>query len=385
MFVAFMSSPLRLGVVVGAAALLAATLAACRLAEHYTTDAEYDAEYDDSKSSKPLNTVSFYSGCPEGLFPGRGDLADRCCSPSRVCPAPLKQGRPQTMPATVPTVFVGSAYAKAMNDMRANPGAWDRVRKLAGFYVHPMGYIPWLQAGRRDHAAQFQRQFTNKTFVIEESIEAAYSPKRHALDHLYYIMKEGEPGWTCAGYFLYIENEKIYEQGLEPVIAKYRELVRPLVLMGIPVYLFFTPLNVFNPKVKPLFNSMYDGKHMWIYFAEKVGASGVALDYPHGYWLDTKATWGPAWYKQLAITVAKTSKAAGLKFAWGLDGKSNGPMSDVNKFMKELIDDEGIVPDMWLIDHFNDDKIAGTPETGKTVTGMALTVIQELQRRKLRV
>jgi hypothetical protein len=57
-------------------------------------------------------------------------------------------------------------------------------------------------------------------------------------------------------------------------------------------------------------------------------------------------------------------------------------MAEVRTFMRQLMDDEKIVPDMWLVDHFNDDKLSGTPETGqKTVTAMALTVIKELERR----
>ena len=327
--------------------------------------------------------INFYSGCPPDLFPGWADKVDQCCAPNHNCRAPLRAGEPVKLPSQTPTVFVGGAYARAMDDMRTKPHEWEQVRRQAGFYMHPMGYIPWIQSrDDKGRGAEFQKHFTHKTFVIEESIGAAYSPTRHALDHYYNMARHGEPGWTCAGYFLYVENEKIYEQGLEAVIKKYYDFTRPLITMGIPVYLFFTPLNVKDPRVKPLFDRKYKGKRMWIYFAKKVGASGVALDFPHGYWLDRKAEWGPAWYKKLAISVAKTSQAEGLKFAWCLDGKSHGPMSDVKKFMKELMDDENIFPDLWLVDHFNDDKVPGTPETGHTVTGMALTVIEELKRRK---
>lgn len=264
--------------------------------------------------------------------------------------------------------YVGSAYAKANQDMLTKPEQWSSVRREAGLFVHPVGFRPLGSS-----ASRFDALFANKSFVIEESIAAAYMNPRHLLDHYIFVMK-ALPGWTCDGIFLYVESDRFYGD-LEDLIRRYRDFIQPAKDMGIPVFFFFMLLDVWNPKNLLTWGRLYGGKPLWIYFATKVGASGIALDHPTWHWLENpKAVWKPVVYRELAIRVAKTTKAAGLKFAWALNGYSKS-LAEVETMARQL-QDRGVRPDMWLIDHFHQKTHPGTPETKPTVTGQAMTLIK---------
>ena len=317
-----------------------------------------------------------WRGCPDNKVPGwnhpRGRSEEgRCCGPANLqCVAALPVPRPARRPAAAaPRYYVGSAYAKAVADMMSRPGEWKTVRSVAGLFVHPMGFRPL-----GDRAADLMRLFKHKSFVIEESISAAYEARpRHLLDNYIAVMENG-PEWTCRGIFLYVESPRFYD--FEALAARYRQFIRPARDMGIPVYLFFMTLDVWNPANLGMLNKTYDGgKPMWVHFAKIVGASGVALDYPSWHWLEpAESVWQPEVYRQLAVRVFNTTKAAGLQFAWCLNGYCKS-LDEVDATARQLLA-RGVRPDTWLVDHFHDDTHPGTPETRPTVTGQALALIR---------
>jgi hypothetical protein len=318
----------------------------------------------------------FWSGCPPNRVPGWKDQSGKCCGPGNLqCDAVVNPRAPpaaKVPAAKLPKVFVGSAYAKATEDMLSKPQEWRRVAARAGYFVHPMGFRPL-----GDRGAQLLRRYANKVFVIEESVGAAFEDRpRHLLDHWIAVMEQaaraGEQ-WRCAGVYLYVESERFHGD-LDALIARYRAFSEPARRMGLPLHFFFTPLDVWNPKNYPLWSTPYKGRPLWIHFAKEVGATGVALDYPSWHWLETAGQpWKPELYRALATRICKTSRAAGLQVSWCLNGYCRS-LEEVRLMARQLAR-RGVVVDRWLVDHFHDDKHAGTPETQPTVTGQAMALL----------
>lgn len=314
------------------------------------------------------NPINLWKGCPPDKVPGWGKEDGKCCGGGNLqCDANVKRAPPLPLPAA-PKVFVGSAYSRAVEDMIANPSQWKRVARTAGLYVHPMGIVP---LGER--ARELYKHFARKVFVIEESITAAFMDRpRHLLDMYINVMKYAE-GWRCAGVFLYVESEHMYEK-MPDTMAKYKLFTEPIRKMGIPLYFFFTPLDVWNPKNYGFQTSRIGGKPWYVHYAKSVGAAGVALDYPSWHWHENaSAQWQPQKYRDLAVEMAKEVKKAGLRFVWCLNGsmKSQQEVKD----MVAQLGKRGVKPDTWLVDHFDNKSNRGTPETGVSVTGQAYALL----------
>lgn len=327
--------------------------------------------------SSPRSAERFvlWKGCPDFKVPGWKDMAGKCCGHGNTaCDTPVDYSvKPRGMPplGLIPRYYVGSAYARANNDMITKPGEWETVRNVAGMYVHPVGFRPLQERG-----ADLMARFKNKSFIIEESIGAAFEDRpRHLLDHYFFVMRQGGPEWKCRGIFLYVESRRFYD--FDRTLQAYRDFVRPAREMGIPVFLFFMLLDVWNPRNLETMNRTYaGGVPMWVYFAREVGATGVALDYPSWHWLESAAAaWKPEVYRELAVRVFKTCRAAKLLFAWVLNGYCKS-LNEVDLVARQLLA-RGVRPDLWVVDHFHEREHPGTPETQPTVTGQALALIRK--------
>lgn len=340
----------------------------------------YDPDLPGSINTTRLGPVVLWKGCPANKVPGwnqpglNQELA-RCCSWSNgQCDSAVDaNAQPASPPASMPRYFIGSAYAKATNDLMTKPAQWQTVRNSAGYFCHPVGFRPLGSKG-----AQLLSQFKNKVFLIEESIEAAFESRpRHVLDHWFAVMENG-PGWTCGGVFLYVENERMYDKLLN-TMDRFKQFVAPLRRMGIPIYLYFSPLgDVWNSGNLATLTRRINGKPWWIAFAEDVGAHGIAVDYPSWHWFeDASAVWKPQLYRNLVVDVAKTSKAAGLKFVWALNGSTRNPQSVAElPLMARQLKALGVAVDTWVVDHFDNPNNSATPETAATVSGQALALIK---------
>lgn len=318
--------------------------------------------------------IVLWKGCPAWKVPGWKTQAGRCCGHGNTgCDTPVDYSvKPRALPPLVPRYYVGSAYARANEDMIAKPSEWETVRNVAGMYVHPVGFRP-LQARGAD---LLMARFKNKSFIIEESIGAAFEDRpRHLLDHYLFVMRQGGPEWKCRGIFLYVESERLYD--FDRTLQAYRDFVRPAREMGIPVYFFFMLLDVWNPRNLDAMNRTYaGGTPMWVHFAREVGASGVALDYPSWHWLEpATSVWKPEVYRDLAVRVYKTCREAKLRFAWVLNGYCKS-LDEVDLMARQLLA-RGVRPDLWIVDHFHEREHPGTPETAPTVTGQALALIRK--------
>lgn len=320
-------------------------------------------------------TFVFWQGCPAWKFPGWKTEVGKCCGHGNLnCDTPVNYSvKPRAMPPLklIPRYYVGSAYAKANADMIDKPHEWETVRNVAGMYVHPVGFRPLGAKG-----ANLMAHFKNKSFIIEESIAAAFEERpRHLLDHYYFVMRHGGPEWKCRGIFLYVESNRFYD--FDRTLQAYRDFVRPAREMGIPIFLFFMVLDVWNPRNLETMNRTYaGGLPMWVYFAREVGAAGVALDHPSWHWLEpASSTWKPEVYRELAVRVYKTCRDAKLLFAWVLNGYCKS-LDEIDLMARQLLA-RGVRPDLWVVDHFHERDHPGTPETAPTVTGQALALIRK--------
>lgn len=274
--------------------------------------------------------------------------------------------------AEAPRFWVGSAFNRANDDMVRYPEEWTFVRNNAGMFVHPMGWKFLNDAGRR--FPELVKQFRKPWFTYLENLNAITDPERHVL-YRYDIVKKVNPAMECAGVYIYVANSMLCDETLHAAerMKKYTAKARE---MGIPVYLIVTPMDqkYFDKYLAP-----FEGQDLWVWFAKYTGATGVAIDYPIGHFSTKKPTkWfaDPQKGRTLAIKMAQTTQAAGLKFIWVLNGfvPRNYTLANVRNFVQDLRD-VGVFPDWWLVDQFRGQEFPGTPECTRSVTGQAMALM----------
>lgn len=273
--------------------------------------------------------------------------------------------------ATAPRVYLGSAWEPAMRDLLTKPGDWPTARASAGYFLQPMGF-----KALKNDAGALLNKFDTKWFMGVETLGNA----KKGQSVLQNIGKATAlaPDMKCAGLALYVAS-KWLEDGYDDAVATFKKWAGPVKALGIPVYLFFTPVTgqaVAAEWYKTL-TTPKGGDPLWIAFCKAAGADGVAVDYPSGFWVaPDSAVWNKLGYRELAVSIFKTTKAAGLRFAWALNG-TTVTLKDIGTFARDLAR-RGVVPDYWWVDHFSPmaKTAPGTPETDTTPSGIAAELIK---------
>lgn len=268
--------------------------------------------------------------------------------------------------AKAPRHFVGSAFPRANDDMVNNPGDWKTVQARCGMFLHPMG---WAHLKSKKREKELPALFPLKWFSLVENINTYNNPKK-TIFYNYDQLKAADPAMKCAAVYCYMGSKQLHAD-TEKVAENFKKFTAPARQLGIPVFFFFTPMSPRGDNYKNYITPFKDNKPVWIWFAEYTGASGVAIDYPSGHWLSPRKDWDK--FRDLAVKIAKTTKAAGLKFIWCLDGFTK-TVEDTRTFASQ-IKARGVVPDIWLVDQFEKKEHVGTPETQATVTGQAKALL----------
>lgn len=265
-----------------------------------------------------------------------------------------------------PRHFVGSAFPRANDDMVDNPGDWKTVQQKCGMFLHPMG---WHHLKSKKRERELPALFPLKWFSLVENINTYNHPKKTIFFN-YDQLKKVDPAFKCSAIYCYIGSEQL-NRDTEKAAEMFKQFTAPAKKLGIPIFFFFTPLSTRKPEIYEKLSKPFLGKPLWIWFAQYAGASGIAIDFPSGHWLAGGKAWDK--YRDLAVSIAKTTKAAGLKFIWCLDGFTK-TLEDTRTFATQ-VKARGVVPDVWLIDQFENKNHVGTPETQATVTGQAKVVL----------
>lgn len=267
-----------------------------------------------------------------------------------------------------PRYFVGSAFARANDDLVDWPGEWKTVRERFGMFLHPMG---WAHLKIRKRESELPALFPLKWFSLVENVNTYNNPKK-TIFYNYDQLKEIDPGFQCSSIYCYVGSEQL-NRDTEKVAEMFRKFTEPARKIGIPIFFFFTPLSTRKPKIyEKLSRPFSNGQPLWIWFAKYAGASGIAIDFPSGHWMGGGENWDK--YRDLAVNIAETTKGEGLTFAWCFDGFTK-TVEDTRAAAAQIAK-RGVVPDVWLIDHFENKDLPGTPETeGGTVTGQARAVL----------
>lgn len=309
-----------------------------------------------------------------------------------------------------PRYFVGSYNRLANKDMAVKPTEWETVRAKAGMFVHPMGFYEMKNASAERTPGKVLKRglaCTSKCNRVKELFDN-YKTKwftcvQNIMDHAdldrsifrtYDEVKDydketkkTDPNkyMRCAGIYVYIADLMFFGH-TEKTAEMFKNFVAPAVKIGIPIYFFFTPINVSDTRLLRFLRKPIQGMPAWIWFAKYVGASGISLDYPIDHYVlgmqlikndikKNRSQLGGAHgeYMRMAHVIAKTTQAAGLKLVWCLNNCQS--LQDVTDMATHLRDVAGVRPDQWLIDHFSNGKFPGTPETAPSVTGIAKQLI----------
>lgn len=283
-------------------------------------------------------------------------------------PAPVTQADL----ATAPRVYLGSAWEPAMRDLLTKPEGWPTARAAAGYFLQPMGF-----KALKNDAGGLLKQFDTKWFMGVETLGNA----KKGQSVLQNIGKATAfaPDMKCAGLALYVASKWLEDDGYDDAVATFKKWAAPVKALGIPVYLFFTPVTgqAAAAAWHKTLTTPKNGDPLWIAFCKAAGADGVAVDYPSGFWVaPDSAVWNKLGYRDVAVSIFKTTKAAGLRFAWALNG-TTVTLKDIGTFARDLAR-RGVVPDAWWVDHFSPmaKTAPGTPETAPTPSGIAAELIK---------
>ena len=277
---------------------------------------------------------------------------------------------------TLPTVCIGSASSTVLQSMSDTPDRWKTVRASCGMYVHPVGFVP-LYKRDKNAARNLANAFANKNFAYELSIGSMYRGGVNAVPLLQYhdMVKDVSPTSTCAGIFLYVTLDMMND--MPTLVSMFTTYVKPAKDACIPVYMLITPpAAIKEPSLmKTLMHDRIRGQPSFVWLAKTVGAVGIGIDYPTGHWIaPNRAKWNPESFRELAIYLGTQTQAAGLRFVWVLNGNPYGP-GDIQRHVRE-VKDRGLVPDAWIVDHFNSLSLEAIPENDPTtVTGGAYAVL----------
>ena len=283
-------------------------------------------------------------------------------SPNRVTPAEL---------ATAPRVYLGSAWEPAMRDLMTKPEQWPTARASAGYFLQPMGF-----KSLKNEVGGLLEKFQTRWMMGVETLGNA-KKGQHVLQNLSKAAAAA-PDIKCAGLALYVAT-KWLRDGYDDAVATFKKWAGPVRALGIPVYFFFTPVTGQKDAaaLHAMLTSPKNGDPLWIAFCKAAGADGVAIDYPSGFWVaPDSAVWNTLGYRDVALSIYKTTKAAGLRFAWALNG-TTAALKDIRTFASDLAK-RGVVPDAWWVDHFSPmaKTAPGTPETTTTPSGIAAELIK---------
>ena len=247
-------------------------------------------------------------------------------------------------------------------------------------YVHPVGFVP-LYKRDKDAARKLVNAFASPYFAYELSIGAMYRGGVNAVPLLRYhdMIKEVSPTSVCAGIFLYVTLDMMND--MPTLVSMFTTYVQPAKEACIPVYMLITPpAAIKEPSLmKTLMHDTIQGQPSFVWLAKTVGAVGIGIDYPTGHWIaPNKAKWNPESFRTLAIYLGTQTQAAGLRFVWVLNGNPYGP-GDIQRHIRE-VKDRGLVPDAWIVDHFNSLSLEAIPEKEPmTVTGGAYAVLSAVR------
>lgn len=287
----------------------------------------------------------------------------------------LQQRQPNRVTAAelaeAPRVYLGSAWGPAMRDLMTKPEEWPTARASAGYFLQPMGF-----KALKHEVGGLLARFENRWFMGVESLGNA----KKGQSVLQNLSKATDlaPDLKCGGLALYVATKWLMD-GYDDAVATFKKWAQPVQALGIPVYLFFTPVTGQAEAAAwhRVLTTPKQGQPLWIHFCKATGAAGVAIDYPSGFWVapDT-AVWNKLGYRDVAMSIFQTAKAAGLRFVWALNG-TTASLKDIHKFAKDLAA-RGIVPDYWWVDHFSPmaKTAPGTPETQPTPSGIAAELIK---------
>jgi len=324
-------------------------------------------------------TETFDAAVPEEAQPAAasaaspGDLAAKYADEDRVAEIHKKYNDKPREPYTAakdldkaPRFWIGSAFDRANHDFVTYPDEWTFVRRNAGMFVHPMGWTFLTQTGRRQ--AKLVGSFRKPWFTYLENINAAVNPDRPVLYH-YDQVKKINPAMQCAGVYVYVTNSMLLNE-TKYAAERFRKYTAKLRELGIPYFLICTPMD---DDYLDKYLAPYEGEPLWTWFCKYTGASALAIDYPIGHYNMTRPNQfvrDPEKARQLAIKMAQTTQAAGLKFIWVLNGYVPKPytLAEVRQFVLDLRKVQ-VFPDWWLVDQFREEEFPGTPECGKSVSG----------------
>lgn len=271
-----------------------------------------------------------------------------------------------------PRVYLGSAWGPAMRDLMTKPDEWPTARASAGYFLQPMGF-----KALKNEVGGLLERFDTRWFMGVESLGNA-KKGQSVLQNIGRAM-DLVPDLKCGGLALYVATKWLMT-GYDDAVATFKKWARPVQDMGIPVYLFFTPVTGQAEAAAwhDVLTARKEGQQpLWIHFCKATGAAGVAIDYPSGFWVaPDSASWNKLGFRDVALSIFQTTKAAGLRFVWALNGTTVS-LKDIHKFAKDLAA-RGVVPDYWWVDHFSPmaKTAPGTPETQPTPSGIAAELIK---------
>lgn len=284
-------------------------------------------------------------------------------------------------PAAPPTVYLGSAWARALTDLTTKPATWPTARASAGYFLQPMGFR--AMGGLQPGGGAMRRllpHFASKHFVVVESLGSATK----GMDVMRNIRAALaiDPAFRCAGLALYVATDWVMK-GYAEAVATFKRWGAPAKALGIPLVFFFTPVTgrEDGKAWRDYLARKKAGKPLWIHFCEAAGADAVAIDFPSEHWLGNANTEEHG-FKDLAVDICKTTQASRRPFIWALNGTTQS-LDNVRRFAREL-EARGVRPDEWWVDHFNpmDQEGRGTPETAPTPSGIAAVLIKEFPVRR---
>lgn len=273
---------------------------------------------------------------------------------------------------TAPRVFVGSAYARATRELGgARTDGFSTVAASAGLHLHPMGFFG--VAHREGFLPRLAGNFSkNKWFTLEGDFEdAKKNPvlQRNPVEFADHFWRAAGKEWRCAAFMvLFRASSLLGDDKLDDLSRDLGALYAKARARGVDQnYVFWTPVS---PKAaadhEKHLAARRDGVAPWVWLAPRVGAVGVAIDFPAGVWRMLPHL------RALGLHVARTTKAAGLQFVWVLNGGSS--VADTRALKRDLAA-AGVTVDRWVVSHFNNDAYPAVPETGESVTGQARALL----------
>jgi hypothetical protein len=260
---------------------------------------------------------------------------------------------------------LGGAFEKGLLDMANQPSQWSSVRKVSGYWLHPMGF-----SAARDHgfAQKLLGLYAIKRYVYEADLLAWTDGSNPTQTNSPWCwgkwLEDIDPSYQQAFFAPWVAGDRIANL-LQDTTNRYIDLNTRMSSHGYKnTFFFYSPPS---PESIGVANNLLNGRVNGIpyiqYAIERAGLKGIALDYPAGLYLANEF---PSNFpvgsankcRQLAAQAWSIAQALNIPLVWVF----NGADAQVRE-AKRAIEANGIRPRQYVVDNFADPNRAGTPES----------------------